>query len=64
MEDEKRRHAETQKIVMKKERRIKEMQLSFEEDRKQLVVLQDQVEKMNERNRVLKRALDESVRVV
>lgn len=60
-EEERRRHAETQKICAKKERRIKEVQLQGEEDRKNVVLLQDSVEKLSERCKILKRQCDEAV---
>jgi len=59
-EEERRRHAETQKICAKKERRIKEVQLQGEEDRKNVVLLQDGVEKLTERCKILKRQADEA----
>ena len=48
-EEEKRRHAETQKILRKKEHRVKELLVASEEDHKAVTLLQDLVDKLNEK---------------
>jgi len=59
MEEEKRRHVETQKILRKKEHRVKELCLQSEEDHKNVALLQEACDKLNEKVKVYKRQLQE-----
>ncbi|KAG8189720.1 hypothetical protein JTE90_019668 [Oedothorax gibbosus] len=59
LEEEKKRHAETQKIQRKKEHRVKELLLQTEEDHKTISMLNDAVEKLTEKVKVYKRQLSE-----
>ncbi|XP_076358189.1 paramyosin-like [Tachypleus tridentatus] len=59
LEEEKRRHIETQKILRKKEHRLKEILLQTEEDHRNLTFLNDALEKVNEQCKMYKRQLTE-----
>lgn len=59
LDEEKKRHAETQKIMRKKEHRVKELLLQTEEDHKTVTMLNDAVEKLTEKVKVYKRQLSE-----
>ncbi len=61
LEEEKRRHAETQKIMRKKEHRVKELLVQSEEDHKNVTLLQETCDKLNEKVKVYKRQLAETV---
>lgn len=61
LEEERRRHAETIKIMRKKERQVKEILIVSEEDRKNVLLLQDTVEKLTQKLAVYKRQLSEQV---
>lgn len=61
LEEEKRRHAETQKIMRKKEHRVKELLVQSEEDHKAVTLLQETCDKLNEKVKVYKRQLAETV---
>uniref|UniRef100_A0A4D5RAD0 Paramyosin n=1 Tax=Scolopendra viridis TaxID=118503 RepID=A0A4D5RAD0_SCOVI len=58
-EEEKRRHAETTKVLRKKERHVKELYIQSEESQKTVTLLTDQVEKLNEKIKMYKRQLNE-----
>lgn len=58
-EEEKRRHIETQKLLRKKEHRVKELCLQSEEDHKNVQLLQEACDKLNEKVKVYKRQLNE-----
>lgn len=60
LEEEKRRHAETEKIMRKKEHRIKELLVQSEEDHKAVGILQDSVDKLTEKVKLYKRQLVET----
>ncbi|GFS52802.1 paramyosin [Nephila pilipes] len=60
MEEEKRRHSETQKSMRKKENRLRELLLQTEDDHKTITMLNDAVEKLNEKVKMYKRQLDET----
>lgn len=62
IDEERRRHAETTKILRKKERTVKEIQIQSEEDRNNVIMLQDSVEKLTQKLNVYKRQLQEQVR--
>lgn len=61
MDEEKRRHAETIKILRKKERQLKEVMIQCEEDQKNIVLLQDSLEKVTQKVNIYKRQLTEQV---
>ncbi|KAF8774698.1 Paramyosin like protein [Argiope bruennichi] len=60
MEEEKRRHSETQKSMRKKENRLRELMLQTEDDHKTITMLNDAVEKLSEKVKLYKRQLDET----
>ncbi|GAB0099798.1 Paramyosin, long form [Sergentomyia squamirostris] len=59
LEEEKRRHAETIKILRKKERTVKEVMIQCEEDQKNVILLQEALEKSNAKVGMFKRQLNE-----
>ncbi|CAH1394736.1 unnamed protein product [Nezara viridula] len=59
LDEEKRRHAETVKILRKKERIVKEIMIQTEEDHKNLTMLQEALEKANQKITIYKRQLSE-----
>nr|XP_019546069.1 paramyosin, short form-like isoform X2 [Aedes albopictus] len=59
LEEERRKHAETIKILRKKERSVKEVYIQIEEDQKNLQILQDALEKANQKIAAYKRQLVE-----
>lgn len=61
LEEEKRRHAETIKILRKKERTVKEVLVQCEEDQKNVILLQEALEKTNAKVNLYKRQLTEQV---
>lgn len=61
LDEEKRRHAETIKILRKKERNFKEILIQNEEDHKNVTLLQEQLDKLNQRVNLYKRQLQEQV---
>lgn len=61
LEEEKRRHAETIKILRKKERTVKEVLVQCEEDQKNVILLQESLEKATQKVNVYKRQLSEQV---
>ncbi|KOB66166.1 Paramyosin, short form [Operophtera brumata] len=58
-DEEKRRHAETIKILRKKERTLKEVMIQCEEDQKNIILLQDSLEKTAQKVNIYKRQLQE-----
>lgn len=62
LEEEKRRHAETTKMLRKKDHRIKELLVQTEEDHKTVTLLQESLDKLNEKVKMYKRQLSEQVR--
>lgn len=60
-DEEKRRHAETIKILRKKERQVKEIMIQCEEDQKNIILLQDSLEKTVQKLNIYKRQLTEQV---
>lgn len=62
LEEEKRRHAETIKILRKKERTVKEIVIQCEEDQKNVILLQESLDKANVKINIYKRQLNEQVR--
>lgn len=61
-DEEKRRHAETIKILRKKERTLKEVMIQCEEDQKNIILLQDSLEKTGQKVNIYKRQLQEQVK--
>lgn len=61
LEEEKRRHAETIKILRKKERTVKEVLVQCEEDQKNVILLQESLEKASAKINLYKRQLAEQV---
>lgn len=61
---EKRNHSETIKILRKKERTVKEIIIQCEEDQKNVLLLQEQLDKANSRLQQYKRQLSEQVKIV
>ncbi|KAG5678761.1 hypothetical protein PVAND_008405 [Polypedilum vanderplanki] len=59
LESEKKNHAETIKILRKKERTVKEIVIQCEEDQKNVLLLQEQLDKANARLAQYKRQLSE-----
>ena len=64
LDEEKRRHAETVKILRKKERQVKEIIIQAEEDHKVAQMLGESLDKMNEKVKMYKRQLAEQVRFI
>ncbi|CAB3382989.1 Hypothetical predicted protein [Cloeon dipterum] len=60
LDEEKRRHAETIKILRKKERLVKDCALQNEEDSKTIALLQDAYDKVNTKVTLYKRQLQET----
>lgn len=61
LEEERRRHSETQKSMRKKETRLRELILQCEDDHKTITMLNDATEKLSEKVKMYKRQLDEQV---
>ena len=61
LDEEKRRHSETIKILRKKERQVKEVLIQSEEDQKNVALLQESLDKINQRVSIYKRQLQEQV---
>ncbi|XP_018058671.1 PREDICTED: paramyosin, long form-like [Atta colombica] len=59
LDEEKRRHAETVKILRKKERNIKEVMIQVEEDAKNIALLQESFDKASQKVSIYKRQLQE-----
>ncbi|XP_014203341.1 paramyosin, short form-like [Copidosoma floridanum] len=59
LDEEKRRHAETVKILRKKERNIKEVMIQVEEDSKNIALLQESLDKASQKVNIYKRQLTE-----
>lgn len=62
VDEEKRRHAESVKILRKKERSLKELVIQSEEDHKNVQLLQEALDKVNQKVNIYKRQLQEQVR--
>jgi len=59
LDEEKKRHGETQKVLRKKDHRGKELLVQTEEDHKTITMLNDTIEKLNEKVKVYKRNVNE-----
>lgn len=64
LEEEKRRHAETIKILRKKERTVKEVMVQCEEDQKNIALLQEALDKSTVKVNMFKRQLAEQVNTI
>lgn len=62
LDEEKRRHNETIKILRKKERHVKEIMVSIEEQNQQIALLQEALDKVGHKANLYKRQLQEQVR--
>lgn len=62
LDEEKRRHAETIKILRKKERQVKEVVIQSEEDQKNIQLLQESLDKTSQKINLYKRQLQEQVK--
>lgn len=61
MDNEQRRHAETQKNMRKADRRLKELAFQSDEDRKNQERLQDLADKLQNKIKTYKRQVEEAV---
>ena len=61
LDNEQRRHAETQKNVRKADRRLKELAFQADEDRKNQEQLQDMCDKLQAKIKTYKRQVEEAV---
>jgi len=59
LDEEKRRHAETTKILRKKERSVKELMMQVEEDQTSVTLLQEALDKVGQKANAYKRQLQE-----
>jgi len=59
IDEEKRRHAETTKILRKKERSVKEIMMQCEEDQKNIGLLNEALDKVGQKANIYKRQLQE-----
>lgn len=59
LDEEKRRHAETVKILRKKERTVKEIMIQNEEDAKNITLLQESLDKQTQKVNLYKRQMQE-----
>jgi len=59
LEKEKKMHVETTTILHKKDRSVKELLLQSEEDRKNILILQESLDRLNEKIKMYKRQLEE-----
>ena len=64
LDNEQRRHAETQKNMRKADRRLKELAFQSDEDRKNQERLQDMVDKLQMKIKTYKRQVEEAVSFV
>lgn len=62
LDSEKRNHSETIKILRKKERTVKEIIIQCEEDQKNVLLFQEQLDKANAKLAAYKRQLNDQVR--
>merc|ERR1712190_162832 len=60
---EKAMHVETTTALHKKERSVKELLLQSEEDRKNILILQESLDKLNEKIKMYKRQLEEQEQI-
>jgi tRNA(Met) C34 N-acetyltransferase TmcA len=60
LDEETRRHKETQGALRKKDRRVKEMAMAVDEEHKQFIMAQDTVDRLTEKMNIFKRQLGEA----
>merc|ERR1712025_1539632 len=63
LKKEKEVHVETTTLLHKKERSVKELLLQSEEDRKNILILQESLDKLNEKIKMYKRQLEEQEQI-
>merc|ERR1712214_61828 len=63
LEKEKKVHVETTTILHKKESSVKALLLQSEEDRKNIIILQESLEKLNEKTKMYKKQLEEQEQI-
>merc|ERR1719479_143903 len=63
LEKEKKTHVETTTILHKKESSVKALLLQSEEDRKNIIILQESLDKLNEKIKMYKRQLEEQEQI-
>ena len=61
LDEEKRRHAESIKILRKKDRQVKEIMVQVEEDQKNIGLLNEALDKVGHKANIYKRQLQEQV---
>merc|ERR1711993_204803 len=61
--NEKKSHVETTTVLHKKESSVKALLLQSEEDRKNILILQESLEKLNEKIKMYKRQLEEQEQI-
>ena len=61
LDEERRRHQESIKILKKKERNVKELVMQCEEDHKNIQILQETLDKTYEKVNIYKRQIGEQV---
>ncbi len=61
LDNEQRRHAETQKSMRKQDRRLKELAFQADEDRKAQERMQDMIDKLQNKIKTYKRQVEEAV---
>lgn len=64
LDEETRRHKETQNALRKKDRRIKEMQMVVDEEHKNFIMAQDTADRLCEKLNIQKRQLGEAVSIL
>lgn len=64
LDEESRRHKETQNALRKKDRRIKEVQMQIDEEHKNYIMAQDTVDRLMEKLNIQKRQLSEAVKLL
>merc|ERR1711931_113043 len=63
LEKEKKTHVETTTMLHKRERSVKALLLQSEEDRKNILILQESLDKLNEKIKMYKRQLEEQEQI-
>ena len=64
LDNEQRRHAETQKGMRKQDRRLKELAFQADEDRKSQERMQDMIDKLQNKIKTYKRQVEEAVSLI
>lgn len=63
LENENRKVQEANKYSLKQERKVRELQLKVDEDKKEMDTMRDLVEKLQNKNRILKKQMDEAEQI-